>query len=105
MESKFLATLGLCRRAGRMAYGFDMVMDALGKTKVIFVAADLSERTLTALARNATGLTIEKTPYTMNQLAAAIGTKPVGIIGITEQGFAELLQQELKKINAGGRQL
>lgn len=93
MESKFLKTLGLCRRAGRLNFGFDMVVDALANTRVVFLAADVSARTrnsvLQLAARN--GVPCRDLPVDMQTLAAAIGTKPVGVLGVTEEGFAKLL--------------
>ena len=101
--NKFLSTLGLARRAGKVNYGFDMVAEGLDKTCVIFFAADLSVRSLNSISQLAKGkrVTCIKLPFEMAELAGAMGTKPVGIIGITEAGFAKLLTGEAEKINRG----
>lgn len=99
MESKFLATLGLCRRAGRLNYGYDMVVDGLERTKAVFFAADISARTRNSVLQLAArkGVPCKDLPFDMQTLAGAMGTKPVGIIGITEAGFAKLLTGEIEK--------
>ncbi len=93
MESKFLKTLGLCRRAGKLTYGYDMVVEALAVSHAVFFAADLSARTRNSVLQSAArqGVPCKDLPYDMQTLAAAIGTKPVGVLGITEKGFAGLL--------------
>lgn len=90
--NKFLSTLGLARRANKLVYGFDSVTESHG-VSLVFLSNDLSERTRrTALAifeqKNIQTVSLN---YTKNELGYAIGTKPVGIIGITDNGFAELL--------------
>lgn len=97
--NKFLSTLGLARRAGKVNYGFDMVAENLDKTGVIFFAADLSARSRNSISQLAAkkGVPCKELPYDMAELAGAMGTKPVGIIGITEAGFAKLLTGESEK--------
>lgn len=107
MDSKFLSTLGLARRAGKLVYGYDAVIDALHSAHLILFASDLSARSRNsvlqqAAAKNIISITV---PFTMEQLAAALGTKPVGIVGIIEKGFAGLLTASLAKENAGGTPL
>jgi ribosomal protein L7Ae-like RNA K-turn-binding protein len=98
VNKKVLSTLGLARRAGRLNYGFDMVMAGLEKTHLLLLAEDVAERT----ARNAEqaakewGIPVERLPVTKDQLGASIGTKPVGIIGVADRGFAGLLAQSIE---------
>ena len=44
-----LGTIGLCRRAGKLVFGFDAVKDEIikpgGKVKGVILADDLSEKT------------------------------------------------------------
>lgn len=106
-NNKFFSTLGLARRAGKLCYGFDAVTQNLQNIELILVASDLSARSKKSLAAV---LEHRKKSFvalgiTMKDLADAIGTKPTGIIGITEKGFAALLSEEIKKMNAGGTQL
>lgn len=102
-NNKFLATLGLCRRAGRLNYGYDMVVQALEATKLVLFAADLSPRTRNSVLQVAgrKGVPCQDLPYDMQTLAASMGTKPVGIIGITEAGFAKLLGSQIDNKDRG----
>lgn len=101
--NKFLSTLGLARRAGKVNYGFDMVAEGLDNTSVIFFAADLSVRSRNSISQLAAkkGVPCKVLPFEMAEFAGAMGTKPVGIIGITEAGFAKLLMGEAEKIDRG----
>lgn len=100
MNDRFLMTLGLARRAAKLTYGFDMAAAALWHTKAIFLSSDCAERTRRNIERAAkeNGLTAINLPYDKQTLGAAIGTKPVCIIGVTDQGFAGSL---LKSIEGG----
>ena len=90
----FLSTLGLARRAGKLCYGFDSVAENAGLVKIVFFACDSSEKTI----RNIDYILREKniqsvaTNYTKTELGYAIGTKPCGIIGVTDSGFCRLLK-------------
>ena len=98
-QNKFLSTLGLARRAGKLTYGFDMVTEGLDKTQLIFLAADVSARTRNSVKQIAErrGVPCRDTGLTMADIAYAIGTKPVGIVGILDKGFAELLAGNREK--------
>lgn len=101
MQNKVLSTLGLARRAARLNYGFDMVMAGLHKTHLLLLAEDCAERTcrnVEAAARDFE-IPLVRLPYTKESLGAAIGTKPVGIIGVADQGFAK----SLVKLIEGGK--
>lgn len=107
MDNKFLSTLGLARRAGKIAYGYDAVVGALGNCKLVLLASDLSARSRNSVLQQAAraGVECKDIAYTMAQIAVGIGTKPVGIVGVTEKGFARLLAGALEKENVGGTQL
>lgn len=93
----FLSTLGLARRAGKICYGFDSVTENADKVTAVFIAKDSSERTVRNInyifeERNIQSVAIN---YTKTELGYAIGTKPVGIIGVTDSGFTKLLKARL----------
>ena len=93
----FLSTLGLARRAGKICYGFDSVAENAAKICAVFVAKDCSERTVKNInyifnEKNIQSVAIN---YTKTELGYAIGTKPVGIIGVTDSGFTKLLKARL----------
>lgn len=96
--NKFLMTLGLARRAGKLNYGFDMVMSGLGATHLLLLAADCSPRTRKNVELAAAEFQIPLYPLrqTKEELGASIGTKPVGIIGVADRGFARSLTQSIE---------
>ncbi len=98
MQNKVLTTLGLARRAARLNYGFDMVMAGLHKTALLLLAEDCSERTCRNVESAAAEFEIPliRLPYTKERIGAAIGTKPVGIIGVADAGFARSLAQSIE---------
>ena len=101
--NKFLSTLGLCRRAGKLAYGYDMVTEGLQKTHLIFLAADISARTRNSVMQLAArkNIACKDLQLTMMDICNAIGTKPVGIVGVLDKGFAQLLLKESEKMIGG----
>ena len=96
--NKFLSTLGLARRAGKLTYGFDMVLSNLPKTHLILLAEDCAERTRRNIREAAEefGLPMLDIPYTKESLGMSIGTKPVGIIGVADRGFAANLTKSIE---------
>ncbi len=96
--NKVLSTLGLARRAGRLNYGFDMVMAGLGRTHLLLLAEDCAPRTCRNVeaAAKEFKIPVQYLPVTKDQLGASIGTKPVGIIGVADQGFARSLAQSIE---------
>lgn len=93
----FLSTLGLARRAGKICYGFDSAAENASEICAVFTAKDCSERTIKNInyifkEKNIQSVSVN---YTKTELGYAIGTKPVGIIGVTDSGFTKLLKARL----------
>ena len=93
----FLSTLGLARRAGKLCRGFESTVENAGIIDTVFLANDCSDRTRKTISEIFAEL--NKQPVNVNyskfELGVAIGTKPVGIIGVTDAGFAKLLKTRL----------
>lgn len=100
MNDRFLKTLGLARRAAKLCYGYDMTIAALWRAKVVFLSADCAERTRKNIeaAAEEEKIPVVGLPWNKNDLGAAIGTKPVCIVGVLDDGFAGSL---LKNIEGG----
>ncbi len=98
MNHKFLTTLGLARRAGKLTYGNDKTIEALGSTAVLLIAEDCAPRTLRNAERTAAeqNVPVVRIPFTKECLGSAIGTKPVCLVGITDQGFAASLMKHIE---------
>ncbi len=98
MNDAFLSALGLCKRAGRLVFGFETVKQSMqkGEAVVVFSAADLSEKTAKELSFLTLNLETEliQTAYDMKTLGGSIG-KLTGIIAITDTGLATMLKQKL----------
>ncbi len=98
MNHKFLTTLGLARRAGKLTYGNDMVTAALGATALLLIAEDCAPRTLRNAERAATEqkVPVIRVPFTKDCLGSAIGTKPVCLVGVADRGFAASLMKHIE---------
>ena len=99
MNNKFLTTLGLARRAGKIVYGFESSVENAFNIQILFIANDCSKRTIQNIENIFEEFDTEiiYLNYCKNELAYAIGTKPVGIIGIVDSGFANLLKSKLSE--------
>ncbi len=99
LNNIFLTTLGLARRAGKLVYGFESCVENEENILVLFVANDCSSRTQQSIKNifEDSDTEIFNLNYSKNELAYAIGTKPVGIIGIVDSGFANLLKTKLSE--------
>ncbi len=99
MNDMFLTTLGLARRAGKLFYGFDSCAENAHNIDILFLASDCSPRTKQSITDIFEQFNIKpiETNYNKNELAYAIGTKPTGIIGVADTGFANLLKSKLSE--------
>ena len=93
-------TLGLCRKAGKLVYGFDAVIDELAKPKTkaagILAAKDLSSKTRKELDFRLTAMNVQipvaDMDADMDAVAKILG-KRTGIILITDEGFWKSLNK------------
>lgn len=88
MPDSLLGLLGLCRRAGKLAAGFDAVLKAAEKGSAFLVlsASDASERTVRAVREG--GAEPVQTPFTMAQIGAAIGRSETAVLAICDRSMA-----------------
>lgn len=97
---KVLSLLGLCRRAGRLAPGFDVSREAArsGKAALLLAAGDVSEKTFKNLRYEAerAGIPAVRLKPSMNELGRACGIK-AGVVAVADQGFAAALIKELEQ--------
>ena len=92
MNEKLLPLLGIARKAGKLALGNDPAVDALrkGKSRLVLLACDLSQRTANGIRSAATeeGIDLVELDATMDQIAMALG-KRTGIISVNDVGFSK----------------
>ncbi|MCL2056183.1 MAG: 50S ribosomal protein L7ae [Oscillospiraceae bacterium] len=104
-EQRLLSMLGICKKAGKLAEGFDPV-EALAKqggAKLILTANDISPRSERAAARAASQNAVahEKLPVTMDDIHRRLG-KRAGIFAIADEGLARAVQKAAGLLRQGG---
>ncbi|NLN82024.1 MAG: 50S ribosomal protein L7 [Clostridiales bacterium] len=91
---RLFGLLGIARRGGKLAVGFDAVaaLMAEGKGSALLIADDLSEKTEKELRFKAGERESEivRLPLGKDEIGSALGLgKPVGILAIDDKGFAK----------------
>lgn len=96
--NKALSAMGLARRAGKLNWGYDTVVEAMktGACCLVIIAGDLSDKTKKNVRFEAERSHVQciETAFSMEEVSAAIGKKS-GVIAICDGGFAKKLKQEL----------
>lgn len=100
MKSDPLGLLGLCRRAGRLAIGFDAAVGAIKQrtARLIVLAADVSPKTAKEMRFFAAPLSLSVVVIACPKetLGTVLGLqKPVGVIAVTDEGFAKALEAQV----------
>ena len=96
--TRFLSTLGLCRRAGKLIYGFDPVCEEIKspKSKVcgVALAKDISEKTLKEITFTGEkyGTALFQSDAGMDEIKSVLG-KRTGIIAILDEGLFRSLSR------------
>ncbi len=95
--------LSICRRAGKLRCGMDIVKGGCenSEVKAVFVSSDLSPKSLKEIAYccNVNGKPIYRLEMTMDQIAAAIGRR-TGILGADDSGFAKAIAKGTQELDA-----
>ena len=95
-RDKFLTSLGLCMRAGKLAVGTGAVTEAVKRRQAVLVlfSSDLSENSRGKLLRACRAADTESRtlPYTMSELSDALGkTGEVAVVAVMQRSFLDLL--------------
>lgn len=94
-----LGTIGLCRRAGKLIFGFDAVKDEImkpnSKVSGVVLADDLSEKTKKEVlfVCNKYGVEAHFPKVTMDEIKGVIG-KLTGILGILDEGLFRSIKKQ-----------
>lgn len=92
--SKFTDTLGLCRRAGKLAAGFDPVLDSVkkGRARAVVMAADLSPKTEKEIrfALDGKNIPLYRTNDTLDEINFALGRR-TGVMAVEDENLEKLL--------------
>ncbi|MBQ9383436.1 MAG: ribosomal L7Ae/L30e/S12e/Gadd45 family protein [Ruminiclostridium sp.] len=90
--SKTLSTIGLCRRAGKLIYGFDAVVEAVkppdSKVSGVLVTSDLSEKTKKEIRYECgkAEVPVTELPETLDDIKQVIG-KRTGVLAVLDDGL------------------
>lgn len=93
--AKLHGLLGMARRAGRLAIGFDAAVAALkdGKSTTVLIASDGSPKTAKECRFHAGDDAVVYLPLSKTAFAAAIGAhKPVAVAAVCDDGFAAAIR-------------
>ncbi len=99
--------LGMARKSGRAAWGFDAALGAYrkGPGGLMVVARDISENTLGKLTKEVPTAAARAVRFsTRDELGRLIGTAPVAVVYVIDRKIAEAIELEagrLKAINRG----
>lgn len=93
IAGRITGMLGLARRAGRLNFGFDAVLDdiAKGKSKTVLLSCDASERTSKKITEACGRFNIKLAvlPVSKMQVGKAIGRIDTAVVSISDKKFAE----------------
>ena len=99
VNDPFLGMLGLARRAGKLAFGDELVRESCTdkKARCVFVAADAGMSTAKKAAFNAGGANVPLVtlPHGKDSLGAAIGKNGCAVCAVTDIGLAAAALQKL----------
>ena len=100
---KLTGILSICRKAGRMAIGFDPMLESLptGKVCGVVTASDISPKTYKEVCyhcRNA-AVPVCPVPLTMLELGNAIGRK-AAVVAVLDAGFFRSVEELCRIQNA-----
>lgn len=89
MQDKLLGFIGLARRAGALTYGQTAVMDEIKKSrvKIILFSSDFNEKTKQKILESCKNIKVLTLPYSKEEIAFAIGTKPTGVLSVNDENF------------------
>jgi ribosomal protein L7Ae-like RNA K-turn-binding protein len=95
---KLLSALGICKKAGKLAEGFDPVAELAqsGKACLILTAGDLSPKSEKEVARIARGARVEhrRIDMTMDEIWSGLGRR-AGILAVADEGLAGMVRRTL----------
>ena len=97
MNNRLLSLLGLARRCGKLAAGFDAAVESAadGEARLILVAWDAAARTQRNIRQEAEryGVTVLPVRESKDEIGKAIGAASTGIVSIRDAGFAAKIRQ------------
>lgn len=96
---KLIGLLGMCRRAGRLATGFDATVGLCSAEKaLLMIAGDAAERTVKELRFRLPMQAVYRLPLSKEETARAIGShKPIAVLATADEGFSRAILQYVEE--------
>ncbi len=98
MRERIHSYFGFARKSGNLISGYNTCLYGIQKKKVklVILASDLSENTLTKLQRLCEA---QRIPYriclSIEQLSQYAGEEGKGVFAVTDRGFADVICKEI----------
>ena len=88
-KERQMRLIGLARRAGKVSYGAEGVLNDIKKrkAKLIVFSNDISERTKNDILKNIGTLPVLELDITKEVLGKAVGTKPTVTLSVNDSNF------------------
>ncbi len=97
MNNRLLSLLGLARKSGKLAAGYDAAAEAAakGRARLILLAGDAAPRTRRNVLQWAEQYRVEVVSVgeSKDQIGMAIGAAGTGVISVQDAGFAAKIRQ------------
>ena len=97
MNNRLPSLLGLARRCGKLAAGYDAAVESAadGDARLILVAGDAAPRTQRNIRQEAEryGVTVLPVRESKEEIGRAIGAASTGVVSVKDAGFAAKLRQ------------
>ena len=98
-NAKALSSLGLCKKAGKLILGFDVVAQAIrqGEAVLLVLTEDLSPKSAKEIIRVAENhqVKIARMSAAMDDIKRLVG-KRAGILAITDEGLAKSVAAKIE---------
>lgn len=104
MINKIYSMIGICMKAGMLAFGSDMCIEniKINKIKLLIIAQDASLKTRKKFIDICEKYQIKYHIFgDIEILSKSIGKNNKAIIGIMDRGFSEKIDQMVKEITRG----
>ncbi len=87
--NKLIASMTMCRKAGRLLLGFDAVKEAalLNRVHFVLLASDCAPKTEKEIRYHCSNIPCEKLPFSMQDMTPYF-TKRTAVFGVADAGFA-----------------
>lgn len=99
MDKRILGSLGLCAKAGKLIYGVPMIIEAMQRSKKIYLvieAGDTSDNTHKRITDKCSFYGVKKIRLEIDgvEIASAVGkSSSLAAIAITDEGFFKMIDK------------